>query len=131
MSVIRLCAGLAGLLLIGCGSHAGFKGIPELLPDNAIIWHYNCEEVGLNVEYANMGGQYSATINIPELGRRVLYQQGSGNQFVLDTLLWQSSDNRTFVLSDGAETLLAGCLAMNRMATDDIQLNFNGDLFGE
>lgn len=103
-------------LLVGCVQ--GLSGLPKLNHQETIVWHYNCESgKALNVEYAYMGGAYTATIQLPEEGKKVL-EQIEPKVFVLEGYRWSSHDGWNFTLSDKDKVLRQQCVAMNAIASD-------------
>lgn len=112
-----------GISLAACHSGlGGFANTPVLKEGQTIIWHYNCQGGnGLDVEYAQMGGGYSATLILPaEAGKKTLLQQAP-NDFRLETYRWQSADGRFFNLSHDGVMIQQQCLGMNIAEPDAIR----------
>lgn len=113
------------LLLAGCGAagYGGLKGTPPLAAGRTIIWHYSCESRNaVDVEYAQMGGSYSATLKLPDGGKRTLLRGGGAYRFSLDELQWASEDGgRYFNLTSAGQPLYTGCQAMGEAESDDLR----------
>ncbi len=116
---------IIGLLFIlsACHGEEKFRNPPVLADGEAVTWHYNCNDrdSGLNVEYANMGGEYSATIIQKEYGKRVLPQIEQG-RFSDGDWLWQIDSDNYFTLSQDSKVISHSCRAYNVVRTDGIIL---------
>lgn len=107
-------------LLSACGGKAGITGLPQLNSGETRIFHYNCAGgEGVDVEYAHMGGSYSATMKIEE-AKKVLTKEADG-VFRLDDWRWQSADNHYFNLWQKEQLLRSDCVAMHEAASDDLR----------
>lgn len=108
------------MLLSACGGKGGISGLPQLAAGDVVIRHYNCAAgEGMDVEYADMGGTYSATMKINE-SKRVLSREEDG-VFRLMDWAWHSSDNHTFTLLEAGKALRSQCIAMNEASVDDLR----------
>ncbi len=115
------------LLLTACGSTATFlEGTPSLSDGDNEFWMYYCTDSNdkgqeLQVDYANMGGEYSAT---PKLagGKRVLSRQ-SAYDFSDGEYRWHSDDGgRYFRLSHHDQTEYSHCGARRKLDKDAVYL---------
>ena len=68
---------LATFFLTACTSQAIFlEGVPTLADGDDEFWMYYCDSgAELQMNYANMGGEYSATPKLKD-GKRVLPRRG-------------------------------------------------------
>lgn len=101
---------LASLALAACAP----QNRPARLPQQEgeiLAYRYQCAQGQVEVEYARMGGQDSATLAFTgdkdEQLRKVLPRAG-GNAFALDELRW-TEQNGQYTLTDGGQTLLGNC----------------------
>ena len=110
---------LATLLLAACTSQTAFlTGVPELPAGDDIFWAYYCDSgAELQINYANMGGEYSATPKLKE-GKRVLPRR-SAYDFYDGEYRWTSNDGgRSFRLSHGDQTVYGQCSARRQLDKD-------------
>lgn len=120
MSKLSFC--LTAALLTACAA----PNHPVRLPQQegeVIAYRYDCAQGRVDVEYARMGGQDSATLlfksgNQDEKLRKVL-PRTTGNSFALDDLRWTGTDGGQYVLSDGGEILLQQCSGQPRSVFRD------------
>lgn len=126
----KMSAFVLALLLSACGGKGGIVGLPQLSAGEVIIRHYNCENAeGMDVEYAQMGGVYSATMKIHE-NKKVLNREEDG-VFRLENWAWRSEDNHSFTLLEAGQALRLKCVAMNEAAVDDLRSVRKGFLGNE
>ena len=118
---------LATFFLTACTSQAIFlEGVPTLADGDDEFWMYYCTDGNdkgqeLQVDYANMGGEYSAT---PKLGsgKRVLSRQ-SAYDFSDGEYRWHSDDGgRYFRLSHHDQTEYSHCGARRKLDKDAVYL---------
>lgn len=108
------------LMIAACASTDSCCNIPSLLDGESKRLHYLCQEGGsLQIEYAFMGGQYSATI-IESDSKRVL-PQSAANHFTDQQWQWQASE-QGFNLSKSAEITNYGCKAYGEVDQRGITL---------
>jgi len=110
---------LAALLLTACGTPSTFlSGIPALNDGDDEFWAYYCDDgAKLQINYANMGGEYSATPKLKE-GKRVLPRR-SAYDFDDGEYRWTSNDSgRSFRLSHGDQTVYGQCSARRQLDKD-------------
>ena len=117
----------AALLLTACGSTATFlEGTPPLNDGDNEFWMYYCTDGNdkgqeLQVDYANMGGEYSATPKLAS-GKRVLSRQ-SAYDFSDGEYRWHSDDGgRYFHLSHHDQTEYSHCGARRKLDKDAVYL---------
>ena len=115
------------LLLTACGSTATFlEGTPPLSDGDNEFWMYYCTDGNdkgqeLQVDYANMGGEYSATPKLAS-GKRVLTRQ-SAYDFSDGEYRWYSDDGgRYFRLSHHDQTEYSHCGARRKLDKDAVYL---------
>ena len=115
------------LLLTACGSTATFlEGTPPLSDGDNEFWMYYCTDGNdkgqeLQVDYANMGGEYSATPKLAS-GKRVLSRQ-SAYDFSDGEYRWHSDDGgRYFRLSHHDQTEYSHCGARRKLDKDAVYL---------
>ena len=115
------------LLLTACGSTATFReGTPPLADGDNEFWMYYCTDGSdkgqeLQVDYANMGGEYSATPKLAS-GKRVLSRQ-SAYDFSDGEYRWHSDDGgRYFRLSHHDQTEYSHCGARRKLDKDAVYL---------
>ena len=113
------------LLLTACGSTATFlEGTPPLSDGDNEFWMYYCTDGNdkgqeLQVDYANMGGEYSATPKLAS-GKRVLTRQ-SAYDFSDGEYRWYSDDGgRYFRLSHHDQTEYSHCGARRKLDKDAV-----------
>lgn len=107
------------ILLFACGS-TGFIGIPKLKAGETIIWHYVCEKAqAVNVEYAYMGDNYTATIQFAGNKDKKVLEQMAELSFALGKdWRWYSTDSKYFDLIKEGKSIRTACVAMNEIASD-------------
>ena len=116
------------LLLAACANSTAtfLEGTPPLADGDNEFWMYYCTDGNdkgqeLQVDYANMGGEYSAT---PKLagGKRVLSRQ-STYDFSDGEYRWHSDDGgRYFRLSHHDQTEYSHCGARRKLDKDAVYL---------
>ena len=114
---------LATLLLAACTSQTAFlTGVPELPAGDDIFWAYYCDSgAELQINYANMGGEYSATPKLAS-GKRVLSRQ-SAYDFSDGEYRWHSDDGGCyFRLSHHDQTEYSHCGARRKLDKDAVYL---------
>ena len=112
---------LAALLLTACGTPSTFlSGIPALNDGDDEFWAYYCDGgAKLQINYANMGGEYSATPKL-KTGKRVLAQR-STYDFSDGEYRWTSDDGgHHFRLMRGEESLYSQCGGRRKIDKDAI-----------
>ena len=74
---------LAAAFLAACTTQATFlEGVPALAAGDDTFWVYYCDSgAELQMNYANMGGEYSVTPKLKD-GKRVLPRRSHGEQTV-------------------------------------------------
>ena len=114
---------LATLLLAACTSQTAFlTGVPELPAGDDIFWAYYCDSgAELQINYANMGGEYSATPKLKD-GKRVLPRR-SDYDFSDGEYRWTSDDGgRYFRLSHGEQTVYGQCSGRRQLDKNAVYL---------
>ena len=116
------------MLLTACANSTAtfLEGTPSLNDGDNEFWMYYCTDGNdkgqeLQVDYANMGGEYSAT---PKLagGKRVLSRQ-STYDFSDGEYRWHSDDGgRYFRLSQHDQTEYSHCGARRKLDKDAVYL---------
>lgn len=116
------------LFLTACANSTAtfLEGTPSLNDGDNEFWMYYCTDGNdkgqeLQVDYANMGGEYSAT---PKLagGKRVLTRR-SAYDFSDDEYRWHSDDGgRYFRLSHHDQTEYSHCGARRKLDKDAVYL---------
>ena len=114
---------LVAAFLAACTTQATFlEGVPALAAGDDTFWVYYCDSgAELQMNYANMGGEYSAT---PKLagGKRVLSRQ-STYDFSDGEYRWHSDDGgRYFRLSQHDQTEYSHCGARRKLDKDAVYL---------
>ena len=112
------------LLLAACANSTAtfLEGTPSLSDGDNEFWMYYCTDGNdkgqeLQVDYANMGGEYSATPKLKE-GKRVLPRR-SAYDFDDGEYRWTSNDSgRSFRLSHGDQTVYGQCSARRQLDKD-------------
>lgn len=108
------------LLLAACASN---QPLPRVDDGALTVWVYQCREGRISAEYANMGGQYTATLAFAFAGdngekqRKVLLRE-SENRFTLGNLHWSSADGKAYTLTQDGVPLLSGCRSSGQEADD-------------
>lgn len=109
---------LAACLLAACTAN---QPLPRVDDGALAVWVYQCHEGRISAEYANMGGQYTATLTFTgdrgEKQRKVLSRDGD-NHFTLGNLHWSSADGKTYALTQDGALLLSGCRSSGRVEDD-------------
>ena len=116
------------LLLAACANSTAtfLEGIPPLADGDNEFWMYYCTDGNdkgqeLQVDYANMGGEYSATPKLAS-GKRVLSRQ-SAYDFSDGEYRWHSDDGgRYFRLSHHDQTEYSHCGARRKLDKDAVYL---------
>lgn len=115
------------LLLAACGTTAAFlEGTPPLADGDNEFWMYYCTDGNdkgqeLQVDYANMGGEYSATPKLAS-GKRVLTRR-SAYDFSDGEYRWHSDDGgRYFRLSHHDQAEYSHCGARRKLDKDAVYL---------
>lgn len=116
------------LVLAAALGACGGQGNPlPVLDEGAVLaWVYQCEQGRITVEYAQMGGEYSATLHLPgedKTTRKVLPRVAE-HHFALDHLHWQSADGVTFALRDGDAMPFTTCRS-SRAAEEPGRIRFD------
>ncbi|MDO4642726.1 MAG: hypothetical protein Q4A74_02685 [Cardiobacteriaceae bacterium] len=103
------------ILLTACGTQTPFlKEVPVLAPDDNEFWVYYCDKgIEMQVDYANMGGEYTATLKLPE-SKRVL-ERDHGFEFSDDEYRWQSEDGLFFRLTREENVIYNQCSARRKL----------------
>ena len=97
---------LAAAFLAACTTQATFlEGVPALAAGDDTFWVYYCDSgAELQMNYANMGGEYSVTPKLKD-GKRVLPRR-SDYDFSDGEYRWTSDDGgRYFRLSEDGFTV--------------------------
>ena len=117
----------AALFLAACGSTATFlTGTPQLADGDNEFWMYYCTDGNdkgreLQVDYANMGGEYSATPKID--GQKRVLQRQSAYDFGDGEYRWRSDNGgHYFRLSHHDTTLYDQCGARRKLDKDAVYL---------
>lgn len=116
------------LLLAACANSTAtfLEGTPSLSDGDNEFWMYYCTDGNdkgqeLQVDYANMGGEYSATPKLAS-GKRVLSRQ-SAYDFSDGEYRWYSDDGgRYFRLSHHDQTEYSHCGARRKLDKDAVYL---------
>lgn len=100
------------LTLWACGgSDARFYAPPVLQANEMVQWNYNCKKgKSVLVEYAMMGGEYSATIERDDRSKQVLPRLADGG-FGNGQWQWLQIDKQGFNLIVEGEVVNSNCKA--------------------
>lgn len=115
---------IAAVCLTACGGRG--NPVPVLDEGALLAWVYQCDNGRITVEYAQMGGQYSATLHLPgeQQGARKVLPRVAEHDFALDALHWQSADGIVFALRDGEQNVLRNCRS-SQEAEETGRIRFN------